>query len=374
MKYFLIAGEASGDLHGSNLMRALREQDSEAFFRYFGGDRMQAIAEGLVIHYREMAYMGYIEVLLHLRSISKNMHLCKKAISDFQPDVVILIDYPGFNLHMAEFVRSIGIPVFYYISPKIWAWKKYRIKKIRSFVNRMFIILPFEQEFYRKYGMEADYMGNPVVDEVEIRKADIIPRKQFLRENNLDDRPVIALLPGSRKQELHHNLPVMMTLINDYPGYHFLIAGAPAFTQKDYNPYIHDTRVKVVFNRIYDLLGAARAALVTSGTATLETALMNVPQIVLYKMNGLTYQLGKYFVKVDFISLVNLILGEKAVTELIQNEVCYDRVKRELDKILSDTPEREIMLNRYRQLRETLGGPGVSERVATQIISYLRKN
>jgi len=372
MKYYLIAGEASGDVHGANLMRALLALDSEARFRYFGGDRMQAVADGLVKHYKDTAFMGILEVMIHLRKISRYMETCKKEILDFQPDVVILIDYPGFNLRMAEFAKKKNIPLFYYISPKLWAWNQSRIKKIKAFVDRMFIILPFEKEFYRKFDIEVEYMGNPVIDEIEKRKKELRPRKQFFQENNLSEKPVIALLPGSRKQELRHNLPVMLSLVGDYPDHQFVIAGAPAFGEDDYAPYIHNTTVKVVFNATYDLLGAAQAALVTSGTATLETALMNVPQVVLYRTNGPTYHIGKHFVRVEFISLVNLILGEEAVTELIQYEVNHDRVKQELDKILYDTPQLKQMLTRYRKLKKILGKPGVSDRVAARMIDLLK--
>ncbi len=372
MKYYLIAGEASGDVHGANLMQALLALDPEARFRYFGGDRMQAVADGLVKHYRDTAFMGILEVLMHLRKISRSMDACKSAILDFQPDVVILIDYPGFNLRMAAFAKKKNIPVFYYISPKLWAWKQSRVKKVKAFVDRMFIILPFEREFYKRFDIDVEYMGNPVVDEIEKRKNELRPREQFFRENNLSEKPVITLLPGSRKQELRHNLPVMLSLTKDYPDHQFVIAGAPAFGAEDYAPYIHNTNVKVVFNATYDLLHAAQAALVTSGTATLETALMHVPQVVLYRMNGPTYHIGKHFVRVKFISLVNLILGEEAVTELIQYDVNHDRIKQELDKILYDTPSLKQMLAKYRKLEQILGKPGVSDRVAARMIDLLK--
>ncbi len=372
MKYFLIAGEASGDVHGGNLMKALQEQDPQAAFRYFGGDRMQAVAPGLVIHYREMAYMGYVEVLTHLRAISRNMKKCREAIRSFRPDVVILIDYPGFNLRMAEFAHEQGLRVFYYISPKLWAWKQKRVKKIKAFVDRMFIILPFEKEFYRKHGIEAEFLGNPIIDEVARRKKEVVPRETFLEKLGLPDRPVIALLPGSRKQELHYHLPLMVQLADKYPGYQFIIAGAPTFHENDYAPFLENTDVKVVFNDTYNLLHAARAALVTSGTATLETALMEVPQVVMYRMNRITYLIAKTFVHVDYISLVNLILGKEAVKELIQDDVNLPRIRQELDRILEDTPARRQMLDDYRHLREIMGEPGVSARVAEKMIAAVR--
>jgi lipid-A-disaccharide synthase len=230
MKYFLIAGEASGDLHGANLMKALRKEDPQASFRYLGGDRMEAVAPGRVIHYRDMAYMGYVEVMMHLRAITRNMKKCKEAILDFRPDVVILIDYPGFNLRMAQFAHEKGFRVFYYISPKLWAWKQYRVKKIKAFVDRLFIILPFEKEFFHRFGIETEYLGNPVLDEVSRRKKELRPRQDFLENLGLPDRPVIALLPGSRAQELKHNLPVMLEMVKAFPDHQFIIAGAPAFT------------------------------------------------------------------------------------------------------------------------------------------------
>jgi len=372
MKYFLIAGEASGDLHGANLMKALKEKDPQATFRYLGGDRMEEAAPGRIIHYREMAYMGYWEVLMHLRTISRNMRKCKEALLDFSPDVVILIDYPGFNLRMAEFAHTKGFRVFYYISPKLWAWKQYRVKQIKAFVDRMFIILPFEKDFYRRFGIETEYLGNPVIDEVALRKKNLLHRHDFLAMLDLPDKPVVALLPGSRKQELQHNLPVMLEMAREYTDHHFVIAGAPAFTEKEYAPFLEGTDVKVVFNSTYHLLHAARAALVTSGTATLETALMEVPQVVMYRMNNLSYHVGKHFVNVEYISLVNLILGREAVKELIQYEVNPQRVKEELEKILRDTPERRKMMDDYRELQEIMGAPGVSQRVAQSMFESLK--
>ena len=373
MKYFLIAGEASGDLHGANLMKALKEEDPQATFRYLGGDRMEEAAPGRVIHYREMAYMGYVEVLMHLRAISRNMKICKETILDFHPDVVILIDYPGFNLRMAAFAHSHGFRVFYYISPKLWAWKQYRVKKVKAFVDRMFIILPFEKEFYRRFGIETEYLGNPVIDEVALRKKNLLHRHDFLAMLDLPDSPVIALLPGSRKQELQHNLPVMLQMVKEYPDHQFVIAGAPAFSEKEYAPYLTGTDVKVVFNSTYHLLHAAEAALVTSGTATLETALMEVPQVVMYRMNSFSYHVGKHFVNVEYISLVNLILGKEAVPELIQYDVNPGRVKTELEKIVNDTPERRQMLDDYRRLQEIMGEPGVSGRVARRMFESLMR-
>ena len=372
MKYFLIAGEASGDVHGANLMLSIKKRDPHARFLFFGGDEMQNVAEGLLKHYREMAYMGYFEVIMHLRRISKNMQVCKKAITGFQPDAVILIDYPGFNLHMAEFAKKSGIPVFYYISPKLWAWKQYRVKKIKAFVDRMFIILPFEKEFYKKFDVDVEYLGNPVLDEVVKKKKNVMPRDKFLEKYDLGDKPLIALLPGSRKQELEQHLPVMIKIASDYPDHQFVIAGAPAFGQADYTPYIHDTLIKVVFNATFDLLHAAQAAIVTSGTATLETALMNVPQVVIYRMGKLSYEIGKHFVKVPYISLVNLILDKMAVTELIQYDVNHDRIKEELDKIVHETSQLKQLLEDYRKLKEILGKPGVSDRVAARMIDLLK--
>ncbi len=373
MKYFLIAGEASGDLHGANLMKALQEEDPDARFRYFGGDRMAGVADGLVVHYREMAYMGYVEVLTHLRAISRNMKKCRESILEFRPDVVILIDYPGFNLRMAGFARRQGFRVFYYISPKLWAWKQGRVKKIRAWVDRLFIILPFEQEFFARHGVEAEYLGNPVVDEVAARRTALTPPSRFLASLGLDERPVLALLPGSRRQELHYHLPVMLEAVRSFTGHHILIAGAPSFTEEDYLPYLGDSGARVVFGATYDLLHASQAALVASGTATLETALMEVPQVVMYRMNAVTYLIGKHFVRVPYISLVNLILGREAVKELIQHEMNPARIRQETERILPvDAPARLTMLDDYRRLQEILGAPGVSRRVAARMVELLK--
>ncbi len=375
MKYFLIAGEASGDLHGANLMKALLLEDPQAQFRYFGGDRMLEAAPGLVVHYREMAYMGYVEVLTHLRAISRNMRRCREAIITFAPDVVILIDYPGFNLRMAAFARQQGFRVFYYISPKLWAWKQKRVEKIKAYVDRLFIILPFEKAFFARHGIEAEYLGNPVLDAVAEYLAAPPPRQQLLASLGLDDRPVLALLPGSRRQELHYHLPVMLEAVKPWHDHHLLVAGAPSFSDDDYRPFLKDhPNVKVLFGKTYDLLHIARAALVASGTATLETALLDTPQVVMYRMNPLTYLIAKHFVHVPYISLVNLILDREAVKELIQHEMNPTRIRHELEKILPhDAPARQAMLNDYRRLREILGQPGVSRRVAQRMIQLLKK-
>lgn len=287
MRYYLIAGEASGDLHGSNLMKGIRQHDPDADFRFFGGDLMAEIQDNLVKHYREMAFMGIVNVLRNIKTIKRNMEFCKQDIKEFSPDALILIDYPGFNLKMAKFAKSIGIKVFYYISPKLWAWKKYRVKHVQAFVDEMFTILPFETEFYAQFNYPVHYVGNPLLDsKVEFEK-DAPAQKDFIVRNGLNEKPIVALLAGSRKQEVRNMLPVMVQVAERFPSHQFVIAGAPSFDQKDYEVFLKGkTNIKVVFNQTYPLLKYSTAALVASGTATLETALFKVPQAVLYKVEG----------------------------------------------------------------------------------------
>ena len=286
MKYYLIAGEASGDLHGSNLMKDLKKFDKDAQFRFFGGDLMQAVGQNLIKHYREMAFMGVFDVLFNLRTIKKNLSQCKKDITEYSPDVVILIDYPGFNMKIAAFAKKLGLKVFYYISPKIWAWKEWRIKKIRLYVDEMFTILPFETQFYREHNFAVHYVGNPLVGAIEEHKKDAVNNEVFRKKNGLDQRPVIALLAGSRKQEIKLMLPVMAAMSKFYPDYQYMVSGAPSIPEAFYREVLGKEQLPVVFGQTYDLLMHSFAALVTSGTATLETALFNVPQIMLYKMRG----------------------------------------------------------------------------------------
>ncbi len=376
MKYFLIAGEASGDLHASNLMAALKEKDPEADFRFFGGDLMQAVGGTLVKHYREMAFMGFIPVLLNLRTILNNMKTCQEDIRKYQPDVVILIDYPGFNLKIAKFVKTVlHLPVYYYISPKIWAWKQYRIKDFRRYVDRMFCILPFETEFFRKLDYSVDYVGNPSVDSVAQYKEKQANRPDtFMADERLPDKPILALLAGSRRQEIKDNLPTMLEVAAAYPDYQPVIAGAPGLEPKYYKQYIGNHPAKIVFGKTYDLLQHSRAALVTSGTATLETSLFRVPQVVCYYVvvGPLASFIFRNFFHTKYISLVNLIAGREVVQELFGARFSYQQIHDELGKILHDTAYRQQMLDGYDEIIQMLGKPGASQRTAELIYQSLK--
>lgn len=376
MKYFLIAGEASGDLHASNLMAALKEKDPEADFRFFGGDLMQAVGGTLVKHYREMAFMGFIPVLLNLRTILNNMKTCQEDIRKYQPDVVILIDYPGFNLKIAKFVKTVlHLPVYYYISPKIWAWKQYRIKDFRRYVDRMFCILPFETEFFRKLDYSVDYVGNPSVDSVAQYKEKQANRPDtFMADEGLPDKPILALLAGSRRQEIKDNLPTMLEVAAAYPDYQPVIAGAPGLEPEYYKQYIGNHPAKIVFGKTYDLLQHSRAALVTSGTATLETSLFRVPQVVCYYVvaGPLASFIFRNFFHTKYISLVNLIAGREVVQELFGARFSYQQIHDELGKILHDTVYRQQMLDGYDEIIQMLGKPGASQRTAELIYQSLK--
>jgi len=377
MKYYLIAGEASGDLHASNLMKALREQDTKADFRFLGGDLMQAVGGSLVKHYREMAYMGFIPVLLHLRTILRNMSTCKEDIREYQPDVVILIDYPGFNLKIAKYVKSIlKIPVYYYISPKIWAWKQYRIKDIRKYIDRMFCILPFETEFYRKLNYKVDYVGNPSVDSVaQYMENNSSTFEQFVQEEKLSSKPILALLAGSRKQEIKDNLPMMLRVASAYPEYQTVIAGAPGIDVSYYNNYfnIAGTNTSIVFNKTYELLQHSQGALVTSGTATLETSLFRVPQVVCYytPAGQLVSFIFQQFFHTKYISLVNLIADKEVVQELFGKRFTEKEIHTELERILNDADYRNQMLSGYDKVIQILGKSGASNRAAELIYKSL---
>ena len=375
MKYYLIAGEASGDLHASNLMRALKERDTNAEFRFFGGDLMKSVGGTCVKHYREMAYMGFIPVLLHLKTIFRNMQLCKDDIRRWQPDIVILVDYPGFNLKIAAYVKQeTRIPVFYYISPKIWAWKEYRIKNIKRDVDALFSILPFEVEFFNARNYPVHYVGNPCVDAVtRFLSAATDSFDDFIAANGLSRRPIVALLAGSRKQEIKDNLPLMIEASKYFPDYQFVVAGAPGIEESYYARY---KGVKIVYGETYRLLRHATAALVTSGTATLETALFRIPQVVCYYMpvGKLVSLLRHHILKVKYISLVNLIADCEVVTELVADDMTVDNVCRELEKILPGGSGRERMLASYETMCRILGPAGASERAADEMIRLLREN
>lgn len=379
MKYYLIAGEASGDLHASNLMRALKDEDPDAQFRFFGGDLMSAVGGTRVKHYRELAYMGFIPVLMHLPTILSNMRMCKKDIRQWQPDVVILIDYPGFNLDIAKYVKAnTQIPVYYYISPKIWAWKEYRIANIKRDVDHLFSILPFEIDFFEnKHHYPIHYVGNPCVDAVHAYNQQHTQSfSQFVQEQGLTGKPIIALLAGSRRQEIKDNLPEMLKAASTLTDHQLVLAGAPGIEPEYYNQYIGNTPVKILFGQTYNILQHARAALVTSGTATLETALFRVPQVVCYyiAMGKVISFLRRKFLKVPYISLVNLIADKEVVKELVADEMTADNVRATLTPLLYDTPERRQMLSDYEQIIHLLGPAGASEKAAKEMVNLLRKD
>ncbi len=371
MKYYIIAGEASGDLHGSNLMKALYKEDTAAEIRFWGGDLMQNVGGTLVKHYRELAFMGFIEVLANLKTILNNIKFCKNDIEAFQPDVIIFIDYPGFNMRIATWAKEKGIPTHYYISPQIWAWKENRIKAIKRDVDFMYVILPFEKDFYEnKHNYAVDFVGHPLIDAINNRNA--VNEPEFRKEYQLDEKPIIALLPGSRKQEINTKLKIMVSVVKDFPEYQFVIAGAPSQDFELYKPYLENKNVHFISNRTYDLLSVSHAALVTSGTATLETALFKVPEVVCYKGSWISYQIAKRIITLKFISLVNLIMDKEVVKELIQGELNTKNLKVELSKILEGINRKKILEN-YTVLEEKLGGTGASEKTAQLIVSRIKK-
>lgn len=378
MKYYLIVGEASGDLHASHLMAALKEEDPSAEFRFFGGDLMAAVGGTMVKHYKELAYMGFIPVLFHLRTIFANMKRCKEDIRSWNPDVVILVDYPGFNLNIAKFVHShTRIPVYYYISPKIWAWKEYRIKNIKRGVDELFSILPFEVDFFeKKHKYPIHYVGNPTVDEVTaFCAAHSKDFSAFIRDNNLEDKPVIALLAGSRKQEIKDNLPRMLEAAATFPDYQMVLAGAPSISPDYYRQYIGDANVKIIFDQTYRLLQHSEAALVTSGTATLETALFRVPQVVCYYLacGKFVSFLRRHVLKVKYISLVNLIAGREVVKELVADTMTVENMQVELARLLFNEGCRQKMLKEYEHMARLLGPAGAPRHAAREMVKLLKK-
>ena len=360
-KYYIISGEASGDLHGSNLMKAILKLKPEAEFRFWGGDLMQEVGGTLVKHYRDLAFMGFLEVLLNLHTILKNIKFCKEDIKKYQPNTLILIDYPGFNLRIAKFAKKLGIRVVYYISPQLWAWKENRMEIIKKYVDEILVILPFEKDFYQKHSVDSHFVGHPLLDAISDLKE--INSELFKKENNLSNKEIIDLLPGSRKQEIKKMLGIMLSIVPYFKEYQFVIAGAPSLPKEFYDEFLTDD-VHFVSNKTYDLLRSSKAALVTSGTATLETALLKVPEVVCYRGSWISYQIAKRLVKhIKFISLVNLIMGKEVVKELIQNNLNTKNLKLELERILIPNQRDEILEN-YRQLHSLLGGEGASDRAA----------
>ncbi|MFI5221911.1 MAG: lipid-A-disaccharide synthase [Bacteroidia bacterium] len=365
MRYFLIAGEASGDLHGANLMKALKDKDSSAVFNFWGGDKMGSESEGLLRHYRDHAIMGFVEVVLKLDKILSDISQCKKHILEFKPDVVVFIDYAGFNLRIAEFCKKHGFRTVYYISPKVWAWKENRAKKLEKYVDELLLIFPFEKEYFKKWKVKSTYVGNPLLDEI----AEFKPNPDFFTENKLDNRPIIAVLPGSRRQEVNKMLPIMLDATKKFTGHQLVIAGAPGLDGKIYEPFLNE-RLKIVFGQTYDLLHCSEIAVVCSGTATLETALFSVPQVCGYAGNQISYWIIKMLANIEYISLVNLNLRRTCITELIQHEMNPKRLGEEIALILPGGNNREKMEADYAELREMLGNKGASERAADIILGH----
>ena len=370
MKYYIIAGEASGDLHASKLMNGLKVRDTQAEFRCWGGTKMAEAGGTIVKHYRELSFMGFQEVILNLRTILHNIQTCKNDILEWKPDAVILVDYPGFNMRIAKFAKARGFKVFYYISPQIWAWKKHRVHQIHRDTDLAFVILPFEKAFHAKYGYHVEYTGHPMPDSMDLEEK--IDEAAFRAKNGLNEKPVITLIPGSRKQELHRILPQMLKITDRFPEYQFVIAGVPALGDKFYIRMIKNTQVKVVYNQTYDLLRISRAAAVKSGTVTLETAMLGVPQVVCYKFSFISALAAWLVVHVKYISLVNLILDRKAVTELIQYKFTPGNLSHELARLLPDGEARSQMLNDYKELLTLVGPPGASDRAAEIMINKLK--
>lgn len=370
MKYYIIAGEASGDLHGSNLMKALYVEDPKADIRFWGGDLMQQTGGTLAKHYRELAFMGFIEVVFNLKTILNNITFCKKDIENFQPDALIFIDYPGFNMRIAKWAKERGIPTHYYISPQIWAWKENRIQAIKRDFDHLYVILPFEKEFYEnKHQFPVTFVGHPLIDAIHNRKE--VSQADFIQDNQLGEQPIIAILPGSRKQEITKMLSVMLSVVQDFPDYQFVIAGAPSQEHAFYLPFQKNKNVHFLSNKTYDLLSHATAALVTSGTATLETALFKVPEVVCYKGSWASYQIAKRIITLKYISLVNLIMDQEVVAELIQENCTTKTIKTELQKLLEPQHQKQL-LKAYDTLEHKLGGVGASKKTAELIVRSLQ--
>jgi lipid-A-disaccharide synthase len=373
MKYFIIAGEKSGDLHGSNLVKELLNADHSAEIQCWGGDLMESAGATLLMHYRKTAFMGFVEVVKNLRIINRNMSLCKNQIINFKPDVIILIDYPGFNLRIAEFAKKSGFTTFYYISPKLWAWKENRVKKVRKYVDRMYIIFPFEVDFYKKHSIDSVYCGNPLLDETERRLSSFPDKNEIKKSLGLEDRNVVALLAGSRRSEVKQVLPIMVEILPYFPDYQFVLAGVKNLPDNLYQDIIRGSSLKLIKEKTYELLYISDAALVTSGTATLETALFNVPQVVCYKGDFFSMLIAWMVIKVKYISLVNLISGNEVVKELVQYALNKKNLVRELGSVLPGGSERQKILEGYKTIRDILGTSGASARVAGDMVKTLER-
>ncbi len=371
MRYFIIAGEQSGDLHGSNLIKGLFESDERAEIFCWGGDLMESAGAKLLVHYKKMAFMGFVAVLKNLGAISKNLKHCKQQIEEYKPDVIILIDYPGFNLRIAEFAKKAGYKTFYYISPKLWAWNEGRVKKIKKYIDRMFIIFPFEVDFYKKHGIFVNYYGNPLVDETEKRVSSYLPKKDMCISLGINDKPVIALLAGSRRSEIELILPEILKVVPNFANYQFVLAGVKNIPDELYNKIIGNYDVKLIKEKTYEVLHVSEAALVTSGTATLEAALHGTPQVVCYKGDFLSMLIAWVVIKVKYISLVNLIMNSEVVKELVQYDLSEKSILTELKAILPGGIKREKILSDYKILKDKLGPAGASGRIAREMVEEL---
>ncbi|MGV3631094.1 MAG: lipid-A-disaccharide synthase [Bacteroidota bacterium] len=370
-RIYIIAGEASGDLHGSNLVKALKSESSALEFRFWGGDLMQQELGKPVKHIKELAFMGFVEVLMNLRTILDNINFCKRDIQQFQPDALVLIDYPGFNLRIAEWAKARGIKVYYYISPQVWAWKQSRVHKIKRFVDHMFVILPFEKAFYEKFDFDVEFVGHPLLDAIEQYKSQPLNENEFRQSYQLGNKAIIAVLPGSRKQEIRAKLPVMLEAAKAFPDYEIVVAGAPSLDVDFYTPFFEGSNVKIIHGKTYDILSLSEAAIVTSGTATLETALFEIPEVVCYKASSISYAIAKRLVKIKFISLVNLIMDREVVRELIQHECNAPAIEQELKHLIKGGSGREEVLNSYQILKEKLGSGGASQKVAQSLLKTI---
>ena len=373
MKYYIIAGEASGDLHAANLMNELKKIDSEITFRCWGGDRMRAEGGNIVKHIKELAFMGFAEVLMNIKTIKRNIDFCKKDILEFKPDALLLVDYPGFNLRIAEFAKKKGIHVYFYISPTVWAWKESRVEIVRKYIDKMFAILPFEKPFYAKHNINVDYEGHPLLDEIEKVKLTIPSREEFIKQNNLSGKPIIACLPGSRKQEIKVILPAMLQQLKHFPDYEFVVAAAPNLALENYTAIEGMNQIKMVTGKTYELLHHAHAGLIKSGTSTLEAALFNLPEVCCYAGNPISVWIAKRLAIVKYVSLPNLILDKLIVTELIQKEMNEENMKRELMALVKDGDARTNMLSEFSKLKEMLGTKGASARIAKKLYTYVKE-
>ena len=371
-KIYIVAGEASGDLHASNLMKAILVEEVNVDFRFWGGDKMKSVQDNCVKHIEDLAFMGFSEVIMNIRTILGNISLCKEDIKKYNPDALVLVDYPGFNLRIAEWAHEQGIQVHYYISPQVWAWKQSRVKKIKRCVDKMYVILPFEQAFYQKFDFDVEYVGHPLLDEItDFRLTHENVESDFREKHNLDERPILAVLPGSRKQEISVKLPIMMEAASRVETHQIVVAGAPSIKKEYYQQFV-SSGVKVIHNETYSLLSVAHTGIVTSGTATLETALFNVPEVVCYKGSNVSYQIAKRLVKINYISLVNLIMDKEVVKELIQKECNSNLIFSEVDRLINDISYRKEMLDTFQLMNKNLGGGGASKKVAQSLLKTIR--